>query len=119
MRRLLPILAAGTALLVGAGCHRGPRRLDSADRTELAGVLKTIPFPVRKADFWARLPFSRREFKPWFQSLTTGTIWDQYYLDDDWFLVLRTTSDGRPDLDDWIDGASITEIPGHPWSPGL
>ena len=114
----LAILGASAVLFVGIGCERGPRRFGAADRAELAGVLKTIRFPVRQVDFWARLPFSRRKFKPALQSLTTGTMWDEYHLDDDWFLLLRTASDERPDLDDWIDGASIAEIPGHPWASG-
>jgi hypothetical protein len=114
--RRLAILVSCFGLLPVAGCDRGPRRFGAADQAELARALKTFTFPVRQKDFWGRLPFPRRHFKPWFRALTTGTFWDHYYLDDDKFLALRTAYDQRPDVDDWIDGASIVEIPGHPWS---
>ena len=114
--RPFPILVACAALLTVAGCQRGPRRLSAAEQAELAAAIRSFNYPIRKAEFWRRLPFPRRDFKPWFRSLTTGTFWDQYYLDDDKFLVLRTLYDDRPDVEDWIDGASIREVPGHPWS---
>jgi len=111
----LPLLVACAGLIPGCGSS-GPRRFDAEERAELATALRTFTFPMRQADFWNRLPFPRRDFKPWYRSLTTGTIWDRYFLDDDRFLVLRTLCDGRPDVEDWIDGASIAEIPGHPWA---
>lgn len=118
MPRIGVLFLAAAVLLTGARCRSSePRRLEAAEIDDLARALKALRYPIRKKEFWSKVPVDRRDLKPGRSGLTTGSIWEDYLIADDRYLSLHTRCDDRPDVEDWIDHAGVHEIPGHPWTP--
>jgi hypothetical protein len=110
------LLLTAALALTGARCMSpGPRRFNADEQAEIERAIAKIRFPTTHEKFWSRMPFPKSEFKPKGKGLTTGTMWEQYLLDDGRFLNLRTLADDRINLELWIDGAYTITIPGHPF----
>lgn len=119
--RLFALICGGILIGCGGGSESREasapwRRFDESEQRALKEKLGSIRFPCLKEDLWRELGVEKAALKPWFHSLTTGTFWERYQLDDDTFLVLRTLADDRPEVGRWCDGAVVSRIPDKPWN---
>src|SRR5579859_2811908 len=94
------VLALATSIM-GCGSSSGEprpatltfRRFDEVEQRTLSEKLSKVRFPCLKVDLWRGLGVKKEELKPWFNALASGVFWEQYYLNDDTFLILRTLWD--------------------------
>jgi len=86
------------------------RKLTEKEQTKLNSLIKNITFPIARERFWRKTGYRNYEFRPSLHSLTTGILWETYWINDTCQLVIRTLFDDRKNVELIYDGAVIIKM---------
>ena len=76
---------------------------------EIKTKIGKIEFPIRKEDFWKIIDVRNYTLKVGGHTLTTGNLWEEYYLSPGVHIHFRTTFDPTKKTHEFYDSACISK----------
>jgi hypothetical protein len=76
---------------------------------EIKTKIDKMKFPIKKDDFWRIISVRNYTLKVGGHTLTTGNIWEEYYLSPGTHIHCRTTFDPKKTIHEFYDSACISK----------